>query len=136
MMDELKRMMAKKKSPEGKMSEDQVKAKMDVIQELLEMAQSAMGSNVKGGMDEMKKVSVMAPDDEGLAEGLELAKEVAVDDESPEHEASEEAEEAALPGEESADEALSMFNVDKKEDEDEDEMPNIFAQRREKNKRV
>jgi hypothetical protein len=126
MMDALKEMMAKKKSPEGKMSEDEMKAKMDVIQELLEMAQNAMGSHVKGGMDEMKKVSVMAPDTESLAEGLDLAEDVVTDGEGDE--STEQTEESPF------DVLKKEKDEDDKEDGD-DEMPNIFAQRREKSKR-
>lgn len=75
MMDELKKMMAKKKN-DGAMSEQEQKAKMDVIMELLEMAQGEMGSRVKSGMDDMKKVTVAAPDAESLEEGLETAQDV------------------------------------------------------------
>lgn len=70
------------------MSEQEVRAKMDVVQELLQMAQEAMGSRVKHGMDEMQKVSVAAPDKESLLEGLEMAQDVA--EESPEMEESSE----------------------------------------------
>lgn len=75
-MKDLEKMLMSKKS-KGALSKTETQAKMDVLEELLQMAQSAMGSKVKGGMDEMKKISVMAPDTESLTEGLDLAKEVA-----------------------------------------------------------
>ena len=75
MMDELKKMMAKKKH-DGEMSAEEQQAKMDVIMELMEMAQGEMGSRVKSGMDDMKKVTVAAPDSESLEEGLEAAQDV------------------------------------------------------------
>lgn len=138
MMDELKQMMmAKKKmSPEGKMSEDEIQAKMDVIKELLDMAQQAMGNDVKGGMDEMHKVSVMAPDQQGLEAGLDVAKNVAGAEGSPEEEASESPEQEKmedLPGTdtEGSDDEESK---EPKDEEDSEDMPNIFAQRREKMK--
>ena len=77
-----------------KMSKESIQAKLDVISELMEEIQEAMGSEVKGGLEEMlaekmpkgpmlghggdmKKVTVAAPDDESLEEGLEMAKEMA-----------------------------------------------------------
>lgn len=106
--------MAKK--PEGKMDKASVQAKMDVIQELLEMAQEAMAGKVKGGMDEMQKVSVMAPDKESLSEGLDMAKMIAGDEEEPEAGESEEHEMSESPSEdmpsmsmESEEEEVSPF---------------------------
>lgn len=86
-MKELEKLLAKK-GP--KMDDKEVQAKMDVIKELLSMAHSAMGSKVKGDMDGLQKVSVMAPDKESLADGLDLAQELT---ESPEDEADESPEE-------------------------------------------
>lgn len=139
MMDELKQMMmAKKKmSPDGKMSEDEIQAKMDVIKELLDMAQQAMGHDVKGGMDEMHKVSVMAPDAHGLEQGLDMAKDVAAEAEgSPGEEASESPEKEKMEdmlgtdAEGSADEE----SKEPKDEEESEDMPNIFAQRKERMK--
>src|SRR6478736_8328892 len=73
-MDELSKLMAKKKdAPE--MSPEEIQAKLEVVKELMAMAQEAMGDGVKRGLDDMhaSKVSVMAPDKEGLEEGLEKA---------------------------------------------------------------
>ena len=77
-----------------KMSKESIQAKLDVISELMEEIQEAMGGDVKGGLEEMlaskmskepmlggdiKKVTVAAPDAEGLEKGLEMAKEMAPD---------------------------------------------------------
>ena len=74
-MKDLEKMLMSKKD-KSKMSEQEVQAKMDVLMELMEMAKEALGSKVKSGMDEMQKVSVSAPDKEGLEEGLEKAQEL------------------------------------------------------------
>ena len=77
-----------------KMSKESIQAKLDVISELMEEIQEAMGGEVKGGLEEMlaskmpsepmlgggkdlKKVTVAAPDEEGLKKGLEMAKDMA-----------------------------------------------------------
>lgn len=79
MKDMMMQKMMDGKKADGKMSDQEIQAKMDVVQELLHMAQQAMGSKVKNGMDEMQKVSVMAPDKASLMDGLDLAKGVADD---------------------------------------------------------
>lgn len=56
-------------------------AKTEMLMELIKMASKAAGEDIKKGMDGMKEVSVMAPDQEGLKEGLELAEDV-VEEES------------------------------------------------------
>lgn len=71
MMDELMKAMSKKGGHE--MSPEEKDAKMQVIMELLQMAQEAMGEGVKHGLDGMQKVEVMAPSKEKLAEGLDMA---------------------------------------------------------------
>ncbi len=111
-MKDLEKLMAKK--PEGKMDKHAMQAKMDVIQELLDMAHEAMAGKVKGGMDEMQKVSVMAPDKESLSEGLELAQEITEPEEdeseesSPDVESSEESE-SPLMSIEAEEESSSPF---------------------------
>lgn len=72
MMDELMKTLGKK-GGNSEMSAEEKKAKMEVIMELLQMAQDAMGDNVKHGLDGMQKVEVMAPDKEKLSEGLDMA---------------------------------------------------------------
>lgn len=79
-MKDLKDMLSPKKV-DAKMSERDIKVKSDILKEIMQFAQDKMGESVKSGMDEMQKVSVMAPDSEGLHEGLEKAMEIL-----PEHE--------------------------------------------------
>jgi succinate dehydrogenase/fumarate reductase flavoprotein subunit len=113
-MKDLEKLLMKK-SASGKMSAEEVQAKMDVLEELLEMAQSEMGGRVKHGMDSMKKVSVIAPDQEGLEKGLEKAKELV--ESSEETEANDDApekEEQDLPASEDA----RSMTTDREEDED------------------
>jgi hypothetical protein len=73
---DLEKLLMKKKDSGKDMSEDKVNAKLEVLKELIEAAQAEMGHRFKNGMDEMQKVSVMAPDKESLQEGLEKAQEV------------------------------------------------------------
>lgn len=116
MLKDLEKMMMKKKDS-GKMDDQAKQAKMEVLQELMQMCQEAMGNNVKSGMDEMKKVSVMAPDKESLLEGLEKAEEVV---ESPMmEEMSEEKDEEKKEESEDLQEKPEMKMVE----EDEDESP-------------
>lgn len=58
-----------------------VQAKVDVLKELLEVAKDEMRGRNRKGMEDMmgqkmQKVAVMAPDEEGLKEGLEKAEEI------------------------------------------------------------
>lgn len=102
MMD-LEGMLSEKKGKK-EMSEKEVQAKMEVLQELMEMLQDQQGNSVKSGMDEMsmmsampkemQKVTVAAPDAEGLKEGLEKAEDIMesspmMAEEKPEEEESE-----------------------------------------------
>lgn len=93
-MDEMMKMLGKHSKADGAMSEQEKRAKMEVLKELFDMAHEAMGHSVKSGMDEMHKVSVMAPDKESLAEGLEMAEDVV----DPEMEHEEEVEHKDLDG--------------------------------------
>ena len=68
-MKEVMEKLMEKKS--GK-SADKKKAKMDSIKKMMEHASKMM----KDDMADMKKVTVMANDEEGLEEGLETAKEI------------------------------------------------------------
>lgn len=85
-MKDLKDMLMPKKE-DSKMSERDIKVKSDILKEIMQFAQDKMGERVKSDMDEMQKVSVMAPDSDGLHEGLEKALEILP--ESEEGEASE-----------------------------------------------
>lgn len=59
------------------MSKMDIQAKMDVLKELYDMCSDSLKNKVKGGMDEMKQVTVAAPDSESLEEGLEMAADLA-----------------------------------------------------------
>lgn len=63
----------KESNMKGKMSPEKSKAKMDVLKELMSMADSGeVGSMAEG----LQKVTVAAKDKSGLEKGLEKAKEV------------------------------------------------------------
>jgi hypothetical protein len=93
------------------MSERDIKVKSDILKEIMQFAQDKMGESVKSGMDEMQKVSIMAPDSEGLHEGLEKALEIL-----PESEESESSEES----DEDKTEELSPVESDSSKSEEED----------------
>jgi hypothetical protein len=73
MMDKkmMKAMMAGKEA--DPMMKSKIKAKMEVLQELMDMADQ---SETSGLMDDMQQVTVAAPDKEGLVEGLEKAEDI------------------------------------------------------------
>jgi hypothetical protein len=52
------------------------KAKMSILKELRKMAMDDMGEGLKSGL---KKVTVAAPDEKGLKEGLEKAEDIVED---------------------------------------------------------
>lgn len=89
MKDMLEKMMMKSDEPtksKSGMSEMEKQAKMDVLMELLGLADSEMGNRVKSGMDEMQKVTVAAPDEKSLLAGLEKAEDVLEEKVMPETE--------------------------------------------------
>lgn len=123
-MKDLEKLMSK--AGKSEMSDDAKKAKMEVIMELMEMAKEMMAEGVHKGMSEMKapkgvkEVSVMAPDQEGLEEGLDMAKEIVESEEGPEHETLEDvaemvADDAPSMVESEDDEEESMFGKAKKD---------------------
>lgn len=70
-------------APDGEDGDAHAEARMQVLQELREMAMNMMGDKMKGKLPhEMHGVEVMAPDKEGLAKGLDMAKKVLPDAES------------------------------------------------------
>lgn len=120
--------MLTKKKDSGEMSSEEIQAKMEVLQELMDMCKDKMGSSVKDGMDEMQKVTVAAPDKASLAAGLEKAQEITdgssftddmVDKAEQEDNLTEDDAEKLAPSK------SSMFSD--KDDEDEDSM---FAKRK------
>lgn len=70
-MKELLDMLNKGNKPE--MSEMEKKAKMEVIQELLEYAMSMSGEDYASGMQEL---TISAPDKEGMMEGMDTAEDM------------------------------------------------------------
>jgi hypothetical protein len=78
MNDGFKKLLLKKKEKSGEMSEGRQKARGSVLDDLMGNMDSRDGQKLG-----MKKVSVMAPSEDGLKEGLEKAKEV-VDGKLPE----------------------------------------------------
>lgn len=100
MMHEKFKKLLEKKGEE--ISPEKLEAKKNAVSEMRDLAASMMGDHLKG----LKKVTVAAPDKQGLEEGLDKAKEIAhklpiaedEDDESsesPDMEASEEDSEGA-----------------------------------------
>lgn len=74
-MKDLMKMIESKK--DDKMEEGDYSAKSEMLMELIKMASAAAGEDIKKGLDgEMQEVTVAAPDEEGLMEGLEMAEEV------------------------------------------------------------
>lgn len=77
-MNEKFKELLMKKAKEGKtISPEQAKEKMSVLDELSGMMGGEMADKLKG----MKKVSVIAKDEEGLKKGLDKAEEVLEDSE-------------------------------------------------------
>jgi hypothetical protein len=75
----------KDKMKKSEMSDMEKNAKMSVLKDARDMAAHAMGQKLHG----LKKVSVMAPDKEGLSKGLDKAKELLGGSEDDLHEPSE-----------------------------------------------
>lgn len=81
----------KKLSKDDDSKDDHYHAKMNVLNELRDMAMNMMGDKVKGKLPEhMKEVSVAAPDQSGLKKGLDLAQHMLPDSEESGEEAAEE----------------------------------------------
>lgn len=76
-MEKMMKMMDQKKSE--KMSDQDISAKKDVLQELLAMCNEELKGRTKSGLDGMKKVSVMSDTADGLTQGLEKAHEISQD---------------------------------------------------------
>lgn len=87
LIGKLKNLMEKKGE---QVAPDKLTAKKNAVEEMKSVAKDAM----KGGLDGLKKVTVASPTQEGIAEGLDKAKELVKSSESAPEEASEEAEES------------------------------------------
>jgi hypothetical protein len=96
----MKKLMQEMAAKEGKMNPEDKAAKIEVLKILKKIATEMMADGMKESSDMpgnegmgMKKVSVMAKDQEGLEEGLDKAKELIEGQEGSEHEMAEESEE-------------------------------------------
>ena len=99
MKDLLEMLMMDRGEGYEEMDPREMQAKMEVLKELFEMAMAKSGEDVANGMS---KMTVMAPDKEGLMEGMEHAEDMMESDE--------------MPGDEMMPEGMS----DDEEDEEED----------------
>lgn len=84
-MQEAMRKLMEKKKGKGEMDSTYKSAKMGVLKEIKGLAEDHM----KGDLSGLKKVSVMAPDEESLKKGLDAAKDVVEKMPSDEEEESE-----------------------------------------------
>lgn len=100
-MKELMKMLSDKEES-SEMSDNDIEAKMDVLKELLKLASGHAGQDIVG---KLKKVTVAAPDDKGLKEGLKKAGEMMG--------AEDEVEESINP----ADNMKSEYDEDEEEDD-------------------
>jgi hypothetical protein len=71
-MKELMEQMSMQEEPEMDMQDSDLESKMEVLKQLHEMMSDILGGDLDE-MDEMEKVEIMAPDQEGLEEGLSMA---------------------------------------------------------------
>ncbi len=72
-MKNLMQMLMNKEDEQPEMSDSDIMAKMEVLKELIQMAEEAAGKGVGEGL---KKVTVASPSSEGLEQGLEKAQEL------------------------------------------------------------
>lgn len=86
---DMKKMMEMAKDKKSGLDKKEIQAKIDVLQELMDMADGAEGDSI---MDGLQKVTVAAKDKEGLKQGLEKAEEVLEGSEEMEEEDMEESE--------------------------------------------
>lgn len=69
----MRKLMDMMKQHQDQMSDKDVQAKLEVLKELIEMADGKEGQDYKDGLD---KVTVAAPDKQGLKEGLKKAQDM------------------------------------------------------------
>lgn len=72
-MKELMEKLSMQEEPD--MESSDLESKMEVLKQLHQMMSDILGNDLDG-MGDMEKVEVMAPDQEGLEEGLETAQEL------------------------------------------------------------
>lgn len=121
-MKDLSKMLAGDlgESKPSKLSPQEIQAKMEVIKELMSEMVEAMGGSVKSGLGDLgalKKVTVAAPDEESLEQGLEVAQELMpkVDEmEAPEKEAEVDVAKVETEDDEEDDDLYSLMQKKKK----------------------
>lgn len=101
MKELLEKLMMDKMGDSKKMNPKEIQAKLDVLKELFEMAHSKAGEGVADGM---QKLTVMAPDKEGLMEGVEKAEEMMKSDYPEKMEDMMEDDDSSMPYDEDDDE--------------------------------
>jgi len=97
------KLLEKKKKSGMQMSENECKAKTNVVKSLKDFASEAMGKDLGG----LKKVTVASNSEEGLKKGLDKAEEAIEGDDEDMEMASDDSSE--FEGEESSDESLAAL---------------------------
>jgi hypothetical protein len=124
--------MMEEMNPSKKMGKEDMSAKVDVLKELLQMAESELKGRSKMGLDGARamKVSVMAKDKESLKEGLEKAEDV-LESEMPEEMSDESEDEMEEMSEESEMEEMpKKLMADSSMVEEEEEEPSFFKKKK------
>lgn len=128
MNEAFKKMLMKKKEMEDPMSEGKKEARSSVLDDLMGNMNGRDGKKLG-----LKKVSVMAPDEKGLKEGLDKAKEIvgeepSMEEESPEEESTESPEEEQMEDEHPEMEAQESDHSDKSPQELMEEIKKLKAE--------
>lgn len=126
----MKHMLDKLAGAQGDDDEDHAHAKMQVLHELRDMAMGMMGDRLKDKMPhELHGVEVMAPDQEGLSKGLDLAKKVlpGAEDQLSGH-GQPDRSHALSPDAESSDEERLENPGEDQDDMDDDELDSMIAE--------
>lgn len=86
MKQDVKSLLKSKLEKEGEMSPEKKEIKLRAVSDLKELAKELMKSDMDSRLAGYKKVTVAAPDKEGLKAGLEKAEELVGAEEAEEHE--------------------------------------------------
>jgi hypothetical protein len=126
------REMMEEMNPSKKMGKEDMSAKMDVLKELLQMAESELKGRSKMGLDGAKamKVSVMAKDKESLKEGLEKAEDVLESEMMPEEMSEESEDEMSDESEDEMEEMPKKMMADSSMVDEEEEEPSFFKKKK------
>lgn len=123
---DLLKMLMQDEESESMMDDTGRSAKMDVLKELIGMASGSAGRSIADDLGEMQKVTVAAPDKEGLEEGLKKAEEILgmqpemeeMDQMDEESDDEENAFEPEMP-------EMMMAEKEEEDDEDDDELDGL-----------